>query len=278
MVRGLLILLVSLALYGCGSRLVYDNIDWFALQYMDEFVELNDQQEDFVSASLNDSIVWHRGQEVPLYIEQLKTIQRTDPKSITADFLIEQEQLLRGHSTRLLDRFYPSIIQFVAQLSDAQTEQLMNAIRVKHVKAKKKYANLNDQKIREIYQQRVEENVSDWVGRLDSEQEQLIEQWVAELEVTTPLWLNYQTNLRIELKTLLANRAEPQKLAQGLHALLYNPEQYYGEPLATAVEHNKQVGRKYMVLIGQSMSEKQINYWRNELQDWIDIAQDVEKP
>ncbi|MDA0148503.1 DUF6279 family lipoprotein [Vibrio sp. LaRot3] len=278
MTRRLLILMLSLVLFGCGSRFVYDNLDWFVLQYIDEFVELNDQQEQLIKSSLNDSIEWHRGKEVPQYLAQLKTIQLSDPRNVTDQFLLSQERQLREHSTRLLDKFYPAIVQLVAKLNDEQAEQLMDAIRVKHIKVKSKYGSLDEQEIRDLYQQRIEENLTDWIGRLNTNQKQLIEQWVAELQVTTPLWLNYQTNLRIELKTILAQRTSSEKLEQGLHALLYNPEQYYGEPLASAVKHNKQVGRKYMILMGRSMSEKQIEHWRDELQDWIDIATDVEKP
>ncbi|GAK82611.1 hypothetical protein JCM19238_154 [Vibrio ponticus] len=49
-------------------------------------------------------------------------------------------------------------------MSDAQVEQLMNEIRVRHIKFKRKYAQKSEAELREIYRQRLEEGLNEWLG------------------------------------------------------------------------------------------------------------------
>nr|WP_257713444.1 hypothetical protein [Vibrio neptunius] len=37
------------ALTGCSTKFVYNNMDWLLVEYLEDFVELNDEQEELVS-------------------------------------------------------------------------------------------------------------------------------------------------------------------------------------------------------------------------------------
>ncbi|WP_070965676.1 DUF6279 family lipoprotein [Vibrio sonorensis] len=275
MKKWILVLLTSLLAAGCTGKFVYDNLDWLVIDYLEDFVELNDEQELALSDKIATLSSWHREQEVPKYVQHIDQLLRVEPASFSLQDLKSQQTLFQQHGQRLLNQIEPNIFDLATLLSDEQTEELMNSIRVRHTKYKKKYQKLDDEEIRENYAERIEESFENWLGSLERSQKQLVSEWTKELYITSYDWIEHQTKMRIELKTLLAKRASASVFNKSLQPLLFNPTSFYSDELNRKVEHNKAVGDRYTVAIINSMTEKQTRHFREELQDWRDIADDL---
>src|SRR6185295_3952703 len=63
--------LVACALFamiaGCGSRFVYNRLDWISHYYLSNQVTLDDAQSRALQAELDDFLDWHRHSELPRY-------------------------------------------------------------------------------------------------------------------------------------------------------------------------------------------------------------------
>ncbi|ROV58409.1 hypothetical protein EGH82_18530 [Vibrio ponticus] len=273
--RWLLILLCSLGLVGCGTKLVYDNLDWFAIQYVEDFVDLDNSQQTMLRQSIQAATPWHRSQEIPIYINHLDQLLKINPSQLTVADLVEQQETFRQHSLRLVEHFLPAITNIVSDMSDEQVEQLMDEIRVRHVKYKKKYQSNSEQELRKLYRQRVEENLQNWLGDLTQEQQVLVEAWSQQWLVTTPFWVEYQTQIRVELSKMFAERRNPEQLQALMRELLFRPQQYYPPQLAARIDLNTQIGQRYFVQIINLMTRKQTRNVKSELEDWREIAMDL---
>lgn len=267
---------VCLVLVGCSTKFVYNNMDWLLLEYMDDYVELNDAQEEIVSAKIALLSEWHRSQEIPNYIEHLDELIAIEPASVTSEQLIKQQDKLQQHSQRLVARIAPELYAIARELSDDQVEELMNSIRVRHTKYKRKYQQLDDDEIRVRYKERIEENLETWIGSLTHSQQAILDDWVGELYVTSHDWINHQTKMRIEVNALLTHRLDIAKFQPELQNLMFNPNSYYDAQLERKIEHNRAVATRYMVKVINSMSAKQTKHYRDELQDWKQLALDIQ--
>ena len=272
MKRWISIFVVSLMLFGCGTKFIYNNLDWIAIRYIEDFVVLNDEQRDQVSRAISQASDWHRLTELPLYIAQLNQLLAINPMTFSEDQLTVQERRLRHHSLRLLDQLFPMLVAIVAQMDDDQTEQFMNTLRVRHVKYKRKYAKYSEDDLRAMYQQRIEDSLVNWLGPLSEAQQALTARWASELMITTPLWFDYQTQLRVELLQMFAIRHDKEGLENGLHDLLYQPQQYYSAELERRITHNAQIGHEYLLEIINVMTPKQTQVFRQEVSEWRDVA------
>lgn len=271
----LLLLLVCLSLSGCGTKFVYNNADWIAIRFVEEFVELNDNQQEMISFAIEDASVWHRREEIPAYIAELNQILLISPSTFTEAQFISHEARWRQFSSQLLDRFYPVITLLIASMSDAQVEQFMNALRVRHVQFKHQRESEDEVELIARYKNRISENLEDWLGPLTSSQLKVIDAWASDLQVTTPLWFEYQTQLRVELIRLFSQRNNPDKLAALLNSLLYSPELFYSDQLYKRIEHNSTIGRAYLVEVINLMTEQQTQYFRDEVRSWRDILAEL---
>lgn len=264
-------LAICLSLSGCGTKLVYENLDWLTIRYIEEFVELDRAQQNHLSEAINNASEWHRSDEIPAYIEELDQLLLIPPERFSLDQFYLHEQRLRRFSVRLLDEFFPVITELVAKMSDEQVEQFMDTLRVRHIKFKQQKPIDDKSEWTERYQNQISDNLSDWIGPLTQQQQTLIEKWASEVLVTTPLWFEYQTQLRVELVNIFYHRHNTEQLSTLLRQLLYTPEQFYSTELADRITHNSDVGRAHLIQIINVMTEKQTLHFCAEVQDWRDI-------
>lgn len=265
-----------LVMAGCSTKFVYNNIDWLLLEYLDDYVELSEDQEQLVSEKIALLSEWHRQQEIPNYIEHLDQLMKIDPATFTVEQLDEQQRKFQQHSQRLVSRVAPELYLIARELSDDQVEELMNSIRVRHTKYKKKYQPLAQSEVKQRYRERIEENLETWLGSLTAQQQQLLDGWVEELYVTSHDWIDHQTKMRIEMNDLLTHRLDINTFQPEFNQLMFNPNSFYAPELEQKIDHNKQVANRYLIQVINSMTSKQTDYYRAELQDWKALALDIQ--
>ncbi len=265
----------ALVLTGCGSKWLYDNSDWFAAQYLDNYIELNDPQRAFLRHTVRMSVPWHRTNELPLYIDHIDDIDSIDPKTFSVADYREQQQRFQQHSLRVYEYFSTQIVTLISRLDDDQAEQFMDYLRVKHVKRKQRYQNYDEQQFRQRFQTKMTETLEKWMGPLNEKQTVLVADWAQQRNVTLPLWFDYQTRLRIEVDQLLKKRSDQALIKSALDSFVYNPQQFYSQQLQRLVEQNSQLGEEYLVAIINQMSASQNRHLENELDYWRDVMQDL---
>ena len=270
-----IVIVICLLLLGCSTKLVYDNLDWILIEYVEDFVELDDSQETQISDKLQLMSEWHKNEEIPSYIQHLDELIALDPHTFTLEDLHQQQEKFRRHSERLLERIEPEVFEIANQLSDEQADELMSNIRVRHTRYKKRTLARTEQEQREKYAERIEENLDDWLGSVTDEQQALITQWSQELMITAPDWIEHQTKMRIQINDLLAKRSDKGYFESKLNQMMFNSESFFDDGLQQKLQFNKQLNDRYFVQILNSTTPKQIKYYRQELQDWKEIALDI---
>ena len=72
MKRNILIsFLLCLLLSACSTKLAYNYLDWILEWYVADLVNLTEDQEWQLNGALTRELVWHRKQQLPLYIKSL---------------------------------------------------------------------------------------------------------------------------------------------------------------------------------------------------------------
>ncbi|MDR9829367.1 DUF6279 family lipoprotein [Vibrio sp. FNV 38] len=273
--KGCWIIVLALMLSGCGFRFLYNNLDWLVVEYLDDYVELDHDQEQWLAGKVMLLSEWHRQHEIPNYVDHLDQLIKLDLSTFTARDLAEQKQQFKQHGERLVTEIEPQLILLVSQLDNEQADDLMHNLRLRHGKYQEKYQSYEEAELREHYAERIADNVAQWFGSLTDGQEQLIAQWTGEMDITFNDWVHYQTILRLEVKQMLAQRDNQQILTKTLKQILTEPQSYYSHELARKVEHNRKLMDIYLVRVVNSATPTQSDHYREQLQDWKGVALDI---
>lgn len=267
-----LLALICVLLAGCSAKFIYNKLDWLAVSYLDDFVELNDEQESVVRNKVKALMKWHTGSELPHYIEHLDELIALNPQTFSIEDLEAQQKKIKMHSDRVLQKIEPEVVELAKQLTDEQVEELMNSIRVRHTRYKKKYKDLAPNEVQSIYAQKIEESFEEWFGPLTTEQDVIVAEWGEHMLVTQPDWIKHQTKMRIVINELLNKRQDSSYFSNHLNQLLFNPNRYFSDPLLEKREYNQGISARYFVKMVNSATPQQIQHYRNELEDWKDMA------
>ncbi|MCY9853757.1 DUF6279 family lipoprotein [Vibrio mediterranei] len=269
-------LFVSLLIVtGCTTKFLYSNLDWFIVDYIDDYVTLEDGQEEILTERILVLGDWHKSNELPRYLQQLTDIRNKDPKAVDAEYVSLQMEQVRQHTKRLVAQITPDLYALTQQMTDKQVKELLENLEQKDEKFIKKYQGLKDEDIRLIYQQRIEENLERWFGPLTEQQKTLASRWANEMDITVFDWQAHRQQMQHFMRQLLNRRSDLGYFQPEFQRLLNDSESFYSEELKLKIVNNRQVAEKYIALALNSVTEKQHQHLIQEIDGWRDIASDL---
>ncbi|MFA0113887.1 DUF6279 family lipoprotein [Vibrio sp. 10N.261.46.E11] len=261
-----LVLLSCLIFSGCGTKFAYNNLSWFAVSYIEDFVSLSNSQELELEERLDLLQQWHKETQLPLYISQLEVIQSIDRSGITPTFITEQSDQIKNHIRSIVNKFAPDIYALSMQLTPEQDSEFLNNFREKQQDYYQERLLLNEEDSRERYRNLIEERLERWLGSVSKEQKQIILDWSQAWVNTNDNWRQYQNNTYQDLTTLMEKKSDLHITQPIIMNLLLNNEAYYPEELESQINKNMETSAQFLVDIVEVSSNKQWSYFINELE------------
>lgn len=261
-----LLLLVCFLFVGCGTKFAYNNISWFVVSYIEDFVSLSNSQESELEARLDSLQAWHKETQLPLYIEQLQVLKNINRSELSPAFIVEQSEQIKNHVRSIVNKFSPDIYALSMQLSPKQDREFLTNFRKKQQEFYEERLSLNDDDSRERYRDRIEERLERWLGSISKEQKQIIVTWSQEWINTNDSWREYQNNTYQDLTLLMEKKSDLHISQPIIMKLLLNNESYYPDGLEFQLNKNMQTSAKFLVDIAAVSSDKQWSYFMNELE------------
>ena len=261
-----LLLLVCFLFVGCGTKFAYNNISWFAVSYIEDFVSLSNSQESELEARLDSLQAWHKETQLPLYIEQLQMLQNMRRSELNSAFIVEQSEQIKSHIRTIVNKFSPDIYALSMQLNPKQDREFLSNFRKKQQEFYEERLSLNDDDSKERYRDRIEERLERWLGSVSKEQKQIIATWSQEWINTNDNWREYQNNIYQDLTLLMEKKSDLHISQPIIMKLLLNNESYYPDGLEPQLNKNMQTSAKFLVNIAAVSSDKQWSYFMNELE------------
>ncbi|TCV31171.1 DUF6279 family lipoprotein [Vibrio crassostreae] len=261
-----LMLLVCFLFAGCGTKFAYNNISWFAVSYIEDFVSLSNSQESELEARLDSLQAWHKETQLPLYISQLEAIQSITRPDMNSAFIVDQSEQIKNHIRAIVNKFAPDVYALSMQLSPKQDSEFLKNFREKQQDYYEERLSLNDEDSRERYRNRIEERLERWLGSVSKQQKQIIYTWSQEWVNTNASWREYQNNTYQDLTILMEKKSDLHIAQPIIMKLLLNNESYYPDGLESQLNKNMQTSAKFLVDIASVSSDKQWSYFMNELE------------
>lgn len=273
--KRLLPVVFAFGLIGCTTKFVYSNLDWIVLEYIDDYVSLNSEQEDVIELSLQQLSEWHKTQELPAYIEHLNELESMDPETVDAAYVFMHTEKFRQHARRVIAKASPNLYALVSQLDQKQVDELLENTAKEHEEYREKYKDMDEAEIREVYQERMEDNLDTWLGSLSSKQKAIIKSWSEDVKITNFDWADHNDKMYIEMETLFNRRDEVQYFQSMFIRILDDPDSFYTDSLKAKLEHNRQLASDKIAQVINLMDNKQLAHYKEEIADWREIAQDL---
>ena len=265
-------LLCILLLTGCSTKFAYNNADWLVYWYLDDYIELNNQQEDMFDEMLANWQTWHRQNELPKYQSQLAMLASDiDNDTLTVERVAFHRDSAREHWVRAREHVANDIVTLAKTLNQEQVIYLFAALEKENVEDEEEMLdrqNESETKRNTAWIKRNQKNIKRWLGKLSPEQETFIASFRQRFESTGEHWLDYKRVYQQALREVFAMDSRGTDFEARLYELIVNPEKYRSDAFLLASEANMRASSDYFVGLINTSNNKQIKKLLNEIDDF----------
>ena len=270
-----------LLISGCSSKMAYDNIDWLVYWYLDDYIELTDEQEDMFDDKLSQWIVWHREEQLERYIAQLQALkQQVANNELNKPLIASHLNRAKQHVATVRQKLAPDLAQLASQLNDEQVIYLFATLEKENREKEKEIAEAMEESDKERFErltEEMEENFEEGLGNLTDEQEQKLQSYAPLFHRSDRNWLQYRNDMQSDARRLFATRKNNPDFIQQLTDLMNNPDRYRSDAFLKQRENNRQAYLNLATEMVQMMTPRQRKHVIDELDDLIEDIQSMRK-
>jgi len=253
----LAVLVISVSISGCTTKLAYDFLDWGLYWELKDYVKFTRDQRLLVKEEISQLIDWHRSEELPQYAVQLEKLSKELKSGITVEQLEEYYNNLRDSWQRIVIKTLPAAVDIISNLNDEQVNDFFEMLIEKEgddAKEIENGTNARTLKKREAY---VSKKIVGVIGKLNEDQKSLIAQWVRGMKPTKELSLGHAIQWRTRMQTVLAKRHNERQLEKKLMVLFANPDQLRSPRYRGVIEKNKRLIMQLLFNLNQTLTSQQ---------------------
>ncbi len=237
----LLLLCASLLVSACSrAGLAYRNLDWLVPWRLNDYLNLDSQQQAWLKPRLEAHLQWHCSAELPRYIDWLQTTEGilNQPQPDNRQ-LLEQFSQFDAALKRISVEITPTAIELLQGLNDEQINEFYAALDEDNLEDRQDYLEpplaLQISERRE----RMQARTKPWLGRLNSAQTDHIADWANGLGEQNRLWLENRQQWQTQLRAAFAQRHSAD-FAEQLTRLLQQREAFYSDEYRANYDRSRQ--------------------------------------
>lgn len=233
--RYLVLLLAALLLAGCAAMTklaysnattAYQNLAPMATWMVDEYVDLQGTQKDWVRQRLARVMAWHRANELPKYRAFLEHVLAESAEPFTVQEIGDAYGDLRDHYHLMVEHLLPDVADFFLQLDFDQVQQM-----------EKKFADDNRKFVRESTAgtpadrlkrraDKFNQHLDAWLGTVTPEQKTIVLQRLELIPDFVEDRLADRRYRQTEILALIRSHASKEAMVAGLRRLLIDTESW----------------------------------------------------
>ena len=257
-IKNIIGVFVLSCLFACSStRLAYNYLDWVIGWYLDDYIQLNKEQDDYYDCQLDELLQWHRSNQLPRYVQFVDEMMLHINKPVHTDMLLERKNTMREFIRVFIARAAPDCIKLLLWLDPEQREAFYAAGAEKQQQFEEKYQDEPEiDRSKRLYKQ-MKKILKRFIGRLTDEQEHIVKRWADSLIGVQHLWLENRRIWLSTLQTVLEGSDTDTEKERRLYQLLVEPESLWSTAYSRAVRQNEIRTLEMFSDIHNSMIEKQ---------------------
>ena len=271
----LAVLVISVSISGCTTKLAYDFLDWGLYWELKDYVKFTRDQRLLVKEEISQLIDWHRSEELPQYAVQLEKLSALLENGLTVEHLEEYYNNLRDSWQRIVIKTLPAAVDIISNLNDEQVNDFFEMLIEKEgddAKEIENGTNARTLKKREAY---VSKKIVGVIGKLNEDQKSLIAQWVRGMKPTKELSLGHAIQWRNRMQTVLAERHNERQLEKKLMVLFANPDQLRSPSYRRVIEKNKRLIMQLLFDLNQTLTSQQRSKLVKKIQGFTEDFRDL---
>lgn len=256
-------LLSLMLLVACSkTTFVYNRLPTFIPWIVDDYVELDKQQDEMLETLLSDYLLQHRREDLPRYVDLIDEALVMLEGQVTKEEMIELYNDTQLEFSRLQSESMGWVLKVAGSLSNDQVNDFVQNLKVKQTDYEEEYLGRDEKEFRRETYKNLKKGLANYLGRLDKVQSASLREASTQLFRWDYLWLEERKNWIDSLEPLLDRRNGWQ---DQIRSMVENRYELASERYKTAYNHNLNVTLNVVAAVIDSRTDKQDQRLRRKL-------------
>jgi hypothetical protein len=258
----LLCILLAALISGCSFRFVYNHLDWWTNWYLDDYVTLNEQQQQRFDVEFEQLHLWHRTTQLPIYAQQLKTLKTALNDQINEQQVSDNLAQFIQHWQNFLMATEQRLQPLAFNLSSKQKQQLLEALKEANQESIDDDEALSEQEWQEERSDDQKDQLKAWFGKLTTEQKSQVTLMSKNFQRSFEPRMAYRQRWTHQFAELLNGDLPDHQFKFEFYRLFVNGRSLRDEKFNAIAANNNQVFAEifvYMISTANKKQRKRIN-------------------
>lgn len=274
-ILGFLSLLIVFSFSGCSSiQIGYNQSDVLLRWWIDDHLDLNDPQAEFVGTALKSQVAWHRQNILPKVGEDLQKLRRKLAKPLSKADVLDSYQDIRKHSYATAEHLSKDFARLALMLQSDQLRIMEKKFQSSNEKFRKEFMSGSPQKQLEKRIERTIDRTENFFGNLSKDQEQQIARIIQNYPVDMEAIYKERLRRQREMVNLLRRIISEKPSAESVEQLYLNYVRTFeystsAELKDAAIKRAEQLS-EMVANITELMNDQQRKHAQHKVGDWAD--------
>jgi hypothetical protein len=254
-----------LLLSACSSTtFIYNRLDFILPWYLDDYAELNREQDKYLEELLSPFLAWHRSEELPRYLLILEQIDSSLDRQLEPEDVAAIAAEFEAAWYRLEGEALDWLLELGAELSDEQVQDFLAELQEQQSEYEEEYLERSEEEFQEDSYDSLLDSMQDYLGRLDSKQRAVLREASEGLMRSDRTWLTERAAWLERLAVMLQREPGWQQRIRDASAA---KDETVSSEYLRIFEHNTSLIYRAIADTLNSRSDKQDRRLRGKLDD-----------
>ncbi|MFJ2362917.1 DUF6279 family lipoprotein [Pseudomonas sp. NPDC087697] len=243
-----LFLTLCLSLPACNRvGLAYRNLDVIIPWTLNDYLDMNSEQKDWLNERLKEHLNWHCSTQLPGYLDWLGRLQQMVETHQVTDAalqarILEAKQAIAQTALEIT----PSAVELLQGLNDQQVNEMKQAFAKDLRERQDKYLKPSLAQQIKHRSERMDKRLGDWLGPLSNAQEQRVVAWSNTLGEQNQQWIANRAHWQAQFSAAVEQR-QSSDFAQRIETLLVDRESLWTPAYREAYANTEAQARSLIV-------------------------------
>jgi uncharacterized membrane protein len=274
--NGLLVMLTAFLLSACSFGFIYNNLDWWSNWYLDDYVKLNQEQQQIFDTAFDELHSWHRQTQLREYYLQLIVLKKQVNDGISKNALNAHLVRVKNHWIVVREKAKPQLISLTHTLSKSQRQQVIDEIDSIN---KERIEDRDELSKAQWYQAECKERQQQfrkWVGKLTKTQKAEVCNFIQGSSSTFAHRMDYRIKWHSDFKQVLAMNINKQQYEVMFTALISDPESLKSDEHVILSANNSEISVTIFHYVMNNLTDKQRKRFNHKVDELIDDLKALE--
>jgi hypothetical protein len=254
------------SLSACSPGFIYQNLSWMIYWYVDDYVELSEEQQQQLTTIVDETLVWHKAQELPRYREYLASVDAKLDQPLSKNDIASMQGFMTGSVKNLQESIAPTILPLFKTLNKEQKKTFWKKLDKDQAEYEKDLLSRSNKEYVEDLKEKYISFAERLLGFLTEEQKIVMETETSNMIRADDIWLNARRAWLDDIK--FQSEQQTSDWQTRVQAAWFERDKHYSVANKLKIDERDQQARQLLLTILNERTDKQTKNFRKFIRNW----------